>query len=222
MGYKKDAKYILGVVIAILSVLLMAVTFVLMGFGSDPAILWFFVGSFGLVLSNFIIVSVKGKYERAFEDEPSNLEIAKENIQNFKQRLFKRGVFGAAFLGLLVVCFVVTAVVGIKTLNTAYQKSGALNAGYHYNLRQAEQYEQLRIEQLSKGNLKFATELEYSRDKCIEDSEWYLSYHNELSEQLSKQKNVLLVTASVNAVILVGYIAFVLIKKKEKQRENEV
>ncbi len=221
MNYKKDIMYILGVGLAAVSVLLMVVTFVLMGFGSDPSIIWFFIGSIGLVVSNFILVSVKRKYETVFEDEPSALDIAKDNFETAKEKIFKKGILGAVLLGVLVASFITTAVMGIVVLNTSYQKSGAINAGYHFNLREAERYEQLRIEQVEKGNLRFAAELENNRDKCIKESEWYLSYYGELTEKLSSQVSVLIIMATVNGVILVIYIGFVLVKKRKEQRENK-
>ena len=219
MDYKKDIKYIIGAILAAISVLDMVVTLIMMYFGSDPAIIWFFAGGVGLVIANFIIVSVKRRYELFTGDEPSFIDEAKYNLENAKEKLLKRGVLGVVFLSVLIISFIVTAVFGIRTLNTAYDKNGALNAGYNYNLREAERYKGLMEEQIEKGNLRFAAEFQKNMEKCLEESEWYLNYYNEMSEKLEVQIPELITVASINGVVLVAYIAFILATRKQKVEE---
>lgn len=222
MEYKKDVRYIIGVILATVSVLTMVVTFIMMYFGSDPAIIWFFAGGVGLVIANFILVWIKRRYERMTDDEPTNLEILKDNILNLKASIFKRGRLGAAFLLVLVLSFVLTVIFGTRTLITSYEKSGAINAGYNFNLREAERYKGIMEEQLKKGNLKFAAECEKNMNKCLEESEWYLQYHGELSEKLEKQRPQFLAVATVNVVLLIAYVAFVLVYKKSKAEDKGI
>ncbi len=219
MGYKHDLRYRIGISLAVISVIDMIVTFALMGLGSDPAIIWFMLGGVVLVISNFIIISAKRRYEQVEESNVTRIEIAKESLANAKNRLFKRGVLGVVLLFLLMACFIATAVMGIATLKTAYEKSGAINAGYHFNLREAERYEGLMEEELQKGNEKLAEEFSKNRDKCISESEWYLQYYGELSEKLDVQLSRLVVMAAINAVVLAVYIAFVLAHKKTQAEE---
>ncbi len=219
MGYKHDLSYRIGILLAAISVIDMVITFILMGLGSDSAIIWFMLGGVVLVISNFIIISAKRRYEQVEVSNVTRIEIAKENIINAKNRLFKRGVLGALIFILLVCCFVATAVMGIATLTTAYQRNGAINAGYHFNLREAERYEGLIEEELQKGNERLAEEFSKNRDKCISESEWYLQYYGELSQKLDAQLPYLVATASVNAVVLAVYIAFILAHKKTQAEE---
>ena len=118
-------------------------------------------------------------------------------------------------------CFVATVVVGIRTISTYYERNGALNAGYYFNLREAERFEELRIEETEKGNLKFAAEFEKNRDKCIEESAWYLNRYGELDKILKAQIPVLITVASVNGVVLFINIIFILVIRKQKQRNKE-
>lgn len=218
MEYKKDKLYKFAVGIAIVSIIDMVITFLMMSYSSNlRLILWFFIGGFLLVIANFIMVSVKRKHERVYYEKPSVGEIVKENVGNFKAFLFKRGIVGFFALIMLVLTFAAFAVIGVKTLTTAYQKSGAINAGYHFNLREAERYEGLMEEELEKGNEKLAEEFRLSAEKCREDSQWYLEYHEVLTERLNTQVKYLIVASVAFFVSLSGHIALVVIYK-EKQR----
>ena len=219
LDYKKDVKYIIGVALSAISIVVMVVTFVLMYFGSDASIIWFFVGGFGLVIANFILVAVKRQYEFFTDEEPSFWDVAKYNLETTKENFFKRGVAGAIFTSVLIISFIVTVVFGTITLNTYYNKSGAINAGYTYNLQEAERYKGLMEEQLEKGNLKFAAECEKNMEKCIEESEWYLKYYEQMSEKLERQIPQLITVASINGVVFIAYVAFILSTRKRKAEE---
>ena len=52
--YKKDKRYIVGAVLTAASLLILAVTFVLMGMGSDKAVVWFYFSLPALVIGSFI------------------------------------------------------------------------------------------------------------------------------------------------------------------------
>ena len=56
--YKKDKRYIVGAVLTAASLLILAVTFVLMGMGSDKAVVWFYFSLPALVIGSFIMQAV--------------------------------------------------------------------------------------------------------------------------------------------------------------------
>ncbi len=66
--YKKDKRYIVGAVLTAASLLILAVTFVLMGMGSDKAVVWFYFSLPALVIGSFIMQAVKRMYEKADMD----------------------------------------------------------------------------------------------------------------------------------------------------------
>lgn len=66
--YKKDKRYIVGAVLTAASLLILAVTFVLMGMGSDRAVVWFYFSLPALVIGSFIMQAVKRMYEKADMD----------------------------------------------------------------------------------------------------------------------------------------------------------
>lgn len=65
MQYKNDIWYKAGIGLIIASAGLMAITFILMGFGVDGAIIWFFAACPFLVAGFWIIQSIRQKYEQA-------------------------------------------------------------------------------------------------------------------------------------------------------------
>ena len=221
MEYKKDKLYRFAFVLTILSIVDMSIMFLMMAYSYETyPIIWFFIGGFALVIANFIMVGVKRKYERVYEDEPPVGEIVKENAVSFKNFLFKRGTAGFVALLILVSSVVFFAVTGISTLNTSYEKSGAINAGYHFNLREAERYDGLAEEALEKGKEKQAEEFRLNAEKCRTDSEWYYEYHGVLTKKLGQKVKVFIAASVTLAVTVVGDIAFVVIYKK-KQRFGE-
>ncbi len=217
MEYKKDKLYRVAMFLAIVSIVDMVITFLMMSYSSNlNLILWFFAGGVLLVIVNFIMVAVKRKYERVFEDDPTVSEIVKENAISFKEFLFKRGTAGFLALLVLVAAVGFFAVTGIKSLSAYYEKSGAINAGYHFNLREAERYYGLMDEELEKGNEKLAEEFRLSAEKCIEDSKWYLSRYEVLTVQFRDTFNIFKIASGVLAVTVAGYIAFVIVYKKRQ------
>ena len=214
MEYKKDKLYRFAVVLAVLSIVDMSIMFLMMAYSYETyPIVWFFIGGFALVIANFIMVGVKRKYERVFEDEPPIGEIVKENAISFKDFLFKRGVAGFVAMLLLVTSFGFFAVSGIMVLSTKYERSGAINAGYRFNLREAERYDGLAEEELEKGNEKLANEFRLNAEKCRADSEWYLSRYLSLSYLLQERLNLFYTALGIFIVYTVGYCIVIFVTK---------
>lgn len=214
MEYKKDKVYRVAVVLAAISIVDMVITFLMMSYSSNlNLIVWCFGGGVLLVIANFIMVAVKRKYERVYEDEPPIGEIVKENAISFKDFLFKRGVAGFVAMLLLVTSFGFFAISGIRVLSTKYERSGAINAGYHFNLREAEKYDALSEEELEKGNEKLAEEFRLNAEKCRADSEWYFLRYLSLSCLLQERLNLFYFALGIFVVYTVGYFIVIIVTK---------
>ncbi len=221
MEYKNDKIYRVAVVLAVISIIDMTVTFLMMSYSSNlNLIFWCFGGGVLLVIANFIMVAIKRKYERIYEDEPSIGEVVKDNAISFKEFLFKRGLVGFVAMLVLVVSVGFFAVSGIRVLSTKYDRSGYLNAGYHFNLREAEKYDALVEEELEKGNEKLAKEFRLNAEKCRAESVVYLERYESLGDEYQERLNLFYVALGIFVVYTASYVIFIVVKKSNQRVEN--
>ena len=214
MEYKKDKLYRAAVILAVISIVDITVTFLMMSYSSNLGLIfWCFGGGVLVVIANFIMVAVKRKYERVYEDEPSISEVVKENATSFKDFLFKRGVAGFVAMLVLVASTGFFAVSGIRVLSTKYERSGSLNAGYNFNLREAERYDGLAQEELEKGNEKLAGEFRLNAEKCRAESVVYLERYESLAVEYQARLNLFYLASGLFVVYTAGYVIFIIVKK---------
>ena len=217
LEYKKRPQYKIGSIMTVGSAVWMFAEFIMMYFNVSGSVLRFFVLCPVLVIGSMMMTSARLRYEREEREEPSRWEIFIDGTISFKDKLLKRGVLGAVLTVLLAVCFVGSAVMGIRAADTAYQKSGAYNAGYKSNLREYQRYKLLRDEAVLEGNEKRVGLYEESMEHYIKESEWYLERSKVLAAELENRLDQLYIVLSVNAVMLVVYIVFCILKKPEKK-----
>ena len=221
MDYKKNIFYIIGSFIVALSVLDLVATFVMMGMGFDSAIVWFFIGSVTLVIGLFISQTAKRKCEEGYYDykRPSRFAIFKETLGNVFRIVFKRGVLGALSLLVLIVSIAATAVFGFRCAKTAFDRGGALNAGYANSISEAERYKILMEEQLKEGNQLRADNFKASMEKALLDSEEYLKVGEKLSSKLDKQLDCLYYGLAASVCSTALYISVAILYKRKKDKE---
>ncbi|MBE6798506.1 MAG: hypothetical protein E7525_01830 [Ruminococcaceae bacterium] len=233
MDFKKDNKYKVGRAIFLLGTLDVVVTAVMMFFGRDAAILWFFIGCLVMITGNAVMVSVKYKYQQALEDAPSAGQKIAWRWYDFKGFFKKKGVLGSVLFVALLVSIVSTSVFGIRAFSAYYECNGAYNGGYKYNLKLHEEKKveaaEARAEWerlFAEGNFAEAYRKEREADRLEVMAETYLKESGDnyelaqklrpIKEQrLEMFKNVLAVNVWVPVLFIVELITRKLKKRKK-------
>lgn len=131
MGYKKDKLYVVCRALLLLSIAVMSVSFVFMGFGKDGAIIWFFGASPFLLVSMWIMQSVKRRYIESDDVDGKPIpmfESVHYRIDEFRFKLQTEGkvrvFWRLGFYAVTVVAVVCLVICG----NAFYRGNGQLKA----------------------------------------------------------------------------------------------
>lgn len=219
MEYKRNIWYRIGLILTVVSASVMIVTFVMMGMGFDGSIIWFFAACPVLVIGLLTAQSIKRKYEFACDTDgyPSRLTLMKEGFFRVGHSLSRRGAVGAALL-ISVVLFTAVSVVFLgMSAHTAFERGGALNAGYNYHKREYSRYSELKDEALERGNTVMAEEYSLNMEKELSESEECLKAAEKLTVKLSGRLKLSVIAVSVDIFFLTLYIVFVIHYNHNKQ-----
>ncbi len=222
MEYKKTLGYRIGFGITVLAIVLLIFTFVLMGFGFDGAIPWFFIGCGVLLIGSFIITFVRHSYERKIYDEPSRFAILKDRISLVRKGFLKRGTLGAVLLTLVVGTTAVTLVMGVKAGVAAYEYAGVKNAGYEYNFNEYQKYKELRDKAVLEDDTVYAMHCETKMKYHLNESQWYYARTGVVREMLNEKLLYLYCAIAINVVTVVGYAVYVIRYRKKYKQEKSI
>lgn len=220
MEYKNKKSYRFGKLLVCIALALMIVTFALMGFGKDDAIIWFFFGCFIFVIGSFIMTSVKIKYESTCDGEPPFATRVKFYILDTIKVFLKRGKIRAGLLIVLAVITVFSSVEIVKTFNVFYDRGGAYNIGYKQNLKKALEFDNLALEAQKSGDDTYANYCLTMAEKYRDDSGAYLEVSEQLTEKLQIQKKQTVKAIAVNIVFSAIYIGYVIYTKKQTKSKG--
>lgn len=222
MGHRKITAYKIGVGITTVSIIVMAVCLLLMYLGNNLAILWFFIAAVGLVVGVLTTRIVKTRFEQGYYDGlyMTTAEATVDRIVSLKNRLLKRGVLGAVLVLFSILISIYTAIVGFNTLGTLYERSASYNAGYKYNLREAERYEALAKQYTDEGKTTLADNYLMNAEKCKKESEAYYKTYLKVDAKFDAEWKYAVGVASICVVSWAGYVAFCFIKKSKKSKQE--
>ena len=217
--YYKDSKWYKFVrIILIISVLLVASTALLMFFGFDGAIIWFFIGCVLLAISSMVIANMKYKSEVYVEGDYTAIDGIKDFFLGIKTFFTKRGIAGSSLFLLTLIVTICFAFQGVKTAGAVYEYLGTKNAGYYYNAREAERYSKLAEEALINGDEKYAERCRILAEKHFADSE--SSYKTMQKLKPIKDKNLKRLCAIAVAEVGV-FIVYLIVLKCYKRKQGD-
>lgn len=223
MSYKKDVLFIIGKIIMLCAIAVMAVTFVLMGFGRDNVIVWFFGACPFLIIGMWIMQGVKRRYMEsdALDGSPVPMfNSIRIRYSNFKDKVRTDGalkVFYRLFLWVVSICVVICFLVC---------------GDYYY--RRAGQFKDPKY---TSGKEKYAaSQLEYKAalerndtekvQEFLEDMDYYRKQyeHFETLEEEFAQKGELWLKISVSAMLFdaLAFAGFAVICYKHRTEKTAV
>ena len=156
MKYKKNFWYILGIVLTFASVLIMSVTMVLMFFGSNIAIIWFFAACPVLVFGVLTSQAVKRRYEEAVacdrEPVPMFWHI-RYTVLLLREFIASRGLLRVIFTALTCLSVIATLVLGGFCGYYAHERASIKNdSKYIENQIKYEEYYTLWLKAHNEGD----------------------------------------------------------------------
>ena len=215
--YYKDSKwYKIARIILIASVVLVSVSALLMFFGVDAAIIWFFGGCVLLALSSVVIANMKYKSQVYVEGDYTAVDGVKDFFLKLKTFFVKKGIIGSCLFLLtfcVTVCFVFQ---GLKTVTSVYEYLGAKNAGYAYNYREGERLGKLAEEAFLNGDEKYAERCFMLSEKHFAESESYYKSMQKLKPIKDKNVRTLGVVAIADASVFIVYLVLVRLRKRRQ------
>ena len=215
MDYNQDKWYKAFRIVFIISLILVVATAVLMGFGADFAIVWFFVGCLILAVSCVAIAHIKYKYQIYSVGDYTARDRFTDFLEDFKNFFLRKGIVGSIVFVALMVSVVCSLLQSAKAISVTYDYLGAKNAGYAFNLRESERYLKLADEALVSGDERYAEHCTEMSKKCLEDSESYYKMAVSLKPKMDKQLEILWFALGVNAGVLVVYIITIAAHKRK-------
>lgn len=217
--YKKDKRYIVGAVITAASVVIISVTFIMMGFGSNKAIVWFYFSLPALVIGSFSMQSTRRMYEKADIDGTGPLPYfyyLRVLLNKIKRADAVRIVARVIIVTVTAAVAVCAAIIGYYSYNVSALRH---HPQYVYNETRYNEYYNMWKQALSGGDGEqahsiFETMEQYHGDNADSDKR--------INEYKEKRKNVTvfgIITATVDIMLAAGYgICLKAAKGKRKRK----
>lgn len=221
MGYRKNFWYILGVVLALASAVVMAVSMIFMYFGSNPAIVVFFAACPTLVIGIFLSGSVKRRYEDADADGTNPVPMfytVRYCFYKLRLLVAEKGFWRVAVTALTAVALITTLVFAGLCGSCAYRRYEIKNdAVYTENEVLYNEYHALWLEARNSGDTESAHEYAAVMDKYHLGNAEYRSLMDKYSAEL---RDHAVKTALFGAVtVFFGSVLALYLRKKRKARK---
>lgn len=214
MNYKDSKLYKFFRVICIISIVLVAVTAVMMAFGNDAAILWFFIGCILMAIGGAATAQIKYRYQVYTEGDYTLLDRVSDFILGIRDFFLKKGVVGTVAAVLLTVSVLGSFFCAVRAATAAYEYSGAKNAGYQYNLSEAERYRTLASTAKEDGDERYENYCNEMAEKHLKESESYYSVAEKMKPVKEERLKELYAALAVNTATALFYTGAVLYRKK--------
>ncbi len=249
MDYKNDVKYKIGRNIFIVAIIEVGITFIMMAFGQDVAIIPFFIGCAVAIIGNAVMVSVKYKYQSRREEELTFVEKVNGRWYDLKEFFKRKSVTGTVMLLALLVSIGFSAVYTYRGVSLAYEYSGAYNAGYKYNLSLYEKNTKLSKEATDRAEKLYweaevlleqgkkadaakkerdayseerdAARYESLAEKNLIDSKDYYKTAQKLKPQRDAALKVMYKVLAINVIIAALFVVEVIIRRKLRGKRVE-
>lgn len=206
--YRKDKRYIAGAVITAASVVIISVTFIMMGIGSNKAIVWFYFSLPALVIGLFVMQSTKRMYERADIDGTSPLPY----FYYFKvltAKVKKCGVLNTAVRVLIctvtVAVAVCAAVIGYYSYNISALRH---QPQYVYNETRYNEYYNMWKQALSDGDEEQAHSIFETMEQYHSDNAGSDKRINEYKENRNGATVFGIIAVTADTVLVAGYLIY--------------
>lgn len=210
MAYKSNVWYKIGLIITLLATAEMSVCFILMGFGNDGAIVWFFLGCVFLVIGFLLMQTIRTRYERAEKRgiEPPPMFSSYIRMWNrMKEESAEKGVFSFLFKLTLIAVTSVTVILAISYGYFTYAKNGMYNNPEYRNDYAVYETYREKWQNARKGDDPAATHFYYSvMEKHHNDTAIYRKYAGEYEQSRQNTLVWLIIIGTVDIILISVYI----------------